>query len=316
MEVLVVGAGVIGTVYGAVLADAGHRVSVLRHGPRTDEIAQRGLVAVDLTANLGQQAQSEQTMAAAVAVVDDASAETYDLVLVAVWATHADSAEPAVRALRGHPVVAYLGNTIDPAAEPAADLGGTKRATYRVFPGIGGALEGGVVRFVRIGQQPTTFPRSHEPQLADLEDALVAHGFAVAHTDDMAGWLAHHAVFIAAIASSLRTHGDDAAALASDPAGLDLMCRAMEEGFDSLRSRGVGGLPRNLRVLHTPLLRPVARRYWAHTMASELGERCFAAHARHARPEMDALAQWVLSTVAGTLDTGHLRRLLTTAIDI
>ena len=35
MRVLIVGAGVIGTVYGAHLGAAGHAVSVLRHPPRT-----------------------------------------------------------------------------------------------------------------------------------------------------------------------------------------------------------------------------------------------------------------------------------------
>ena len=39
MKVLVVGTGVIGTVHGAHLAAAGNTVSVLSHGPRTDEVA-------------------------------------------------------------------------------------------------------------------------------------------------------------------------------------------------------------------------------------------------------------------------------------
>lgn len=39
MKVLVVGAGVIGTVYGAHLAAARNTVSVLSHGARTDEVA-------------------------------------------------------------------------------------------------------------------------------------------------------------------------------------------------------------------------------------------------------------------------------------
>ena len=39
MKVLIVGAGVIGTVYGAHLAAAGNTVSVLSHGVRTEEVA-------------------------------------------------------------------------------------------------------------------------------------------------------------------------------------------------------------------------------------------------------------------------------------
>ena len=38
MKMLVVGASVIGTVYGAHVAAAGSKVSVLSHGPRTSEM--------------------------------------------------------------------------------------------------------------------------------------------------------------------------------------------------------------------------------------------------------------------------------------
>ncbi len=48
MKMLIVGAGVIGTVYGAHLAAAGNQVSVLRHGRRTDEVASGGLCARDV----------------------------------------------------------------------------------------------------------------------------------------------------------------------------------------------------------------------------------------------------------------------------
>ena len=72
MRVLVIGAGVIGTVYGAQLAAAGHPVSVLRHGPRTDEVARLGLVARDVVDHTSQTAPVE--------LVPEAGAGSYDLV--------------------------------------------------------------------------------------------------------------------------------------------------------------------------------------------------------------------------------------------
>jgi ketopantoate reductase len=39
MQILIIGAGVIGTVYGAQLGAAGNEVSVLAHGSRTDAVA-------------------------------------------------------------------------------------------------------------------------------------------------------------------------------------------------------------------------------------------------------------------------------------
>ena len=53
MDVLIVGAGVIGTVYGAHLGAAGHAVSVLSHPPRTGEmeraLRQRGFAVQAVT---------------------------------------------------------------------------------------------------------------------------------------------------------------------------------------------------------------------------------------------------------------------------
>jgi 2-dehydropantoate 2-reductase len=300
VDVLVIGAGVIGTVYGANLSDAGHRVAMLRHGPRTDQIAELGLIAVDQTNS------TERTLRAPVMLVDDAGGAAYDLVLVAVWATNHDYLDDALRSLRGEPVVLHLGNRLDPTTGRTSPVG----TAVWGFPGIGGSLRDGRVEYVRIAQQPTTLSRGGGPRVHAFEAAITAHGFAVGHTDDIAGWLAYHSVFIAAVASALGRCGDDAVALSRDRATLTLMCRAIEEGFAALRARGVGGLPRNLRVLHTPLLRPIAIRYWSRTMRSPMGERCFAAHSRHARTEMNALAHATLTRIEGRSNTDHLRRLL------
>jgi hypothetical protein len=75
------------------------------------------------------------------------------------------------------------------------------------------------------------------------------------------------------------------------------MCRAITGAFVALRTSGTAGLPRNLAVLHGPLLRPVAVRYWARTMRSPMGELCFAAHCRHAEAEMRALGQDVAARI-------------------
>jgi len=78
---------------------------------------------------------------------------------------------------------------------------------------------------------------------------------------------------------------------------MTLMCRAIEEGFLALRRERVQGLPRNLRVLHLWLPDAFAIRYWWRTMRSPIGESSFAAHARHAQPEIRALADAVLDRI-------------------
>jgi 2-dehydropantoate 2-reductase len=161
-------------------------------------------------------------------------------------------------------------------------------------------MTGTTANYVRIRQQPTALQDVADPRLAQLEAALASQGFAVQRVADMDGWLVYHAAFVACIAAALYRCGTDPVRLAADRKTLVLMCQAITEAFAALRASGLAGLPRNLAVLHTPLLRPVAVRYWARTMRSPMGELCFAAHSRHAEGEMRALGGDVTARIPGS----------------
>ena len=288
VKMLIVGAGVIGTVYGARLAAAGNSVCVLSHGPRTGEVALRGLRARDV--------QGGTRTDAAAAVVQDLSGE-YDIVLVAVRRDQLASACARLGALTGRPAIVFFGN--NPAGRSAVP-GNLPGDVYLGFPGIGGVLAGEVASYVRIRQQPTALQQAADPRLAALESALSNCGFAVRRVTDMDGWLAYHAAFVACITAALYRCGTDPRRLAADRLALTLMCQAITEAFAALRASGAGGLPLNLAVLHKPLLRMIAVRYWARTMRSPMGELCFAGHARHAEAEMRAIARDVRARVPGS----------------
>lgn len=289
MTALIVGAGVVGTVYGAHLAAAGNSVQVLSHGPRTDEVAAGGLRAREVTGPGLAEAET--------AVVPEASGGHYDLVLVAVRRDQLVSACARLTGLTGKPAIVFLGNNPAGRAGLPAGLPGH---VYLGFPGIGGVLTGGTAAYVRIRQQPTALPETSDPRLAALESALTSRGFAVQRVADMDGWLVYHAAFVACICAALYRCGTDPVRLAADRVTLTLMCRAITEAFAALRASGTAGLPRNLAVLHSPLLRGVAVRYWARTMRSPMGELCFAAHARHAEAEMRALGRDVEARITGS----------------
>jgi len=287
MKILIVGAGVIGTVYGAHLAAAGNQVSVLSHGRRTDEVAAGGLCAYDLLDGGRVRAEAE--------VVPDADGD-YDVVLVAVRRDQLASACAGLAVLAGKPAVVFFGN--NPAGRPAIP-GDVHGDVYLGFPGVGGVMAGGTAEYVRIRQQPTAFPKESDPRLAALEATLSGRGFGVQRVTDMDGWLVYHAAFVACVAAALYRCGTDPIRLAADRATLTLMCRAITGAFAGLRADGTAGLPRNLAVLHSPALRAVAVRYWARTMRSPMGELAFAAHSRHAEAEMRALGRDVAARITG-----------------
>ena len=288
VKILIVGAGVIGTVYGAHLAAAGNVVCVLSHGPRTDEVAVSGLRASN--------ADGGRRIYAGATVVADASG-LYNIVLVAVRRDQLASACAGLTALTGMPAIVFFGN--NPAGRSAIP-GNLPGDVYLGFPGIGGVLTGEIASYVRIRQQPTALQQAADPRLAALQSALSGCGFAVRRVTDMDGWLAYHAAFVACITAALYRCGTDPSRLAADRQTLTLMCQAITEVFAALRESGVAGLPRNLAVLHQPMLRTIAVRYWARTMRSPMGELCFAAHARHAEAEMRALARDVQARVPGS----------------
>jgi 2-dehydropantoate 2-reductase len=204
----------------------------------------------------------------------------------------------------------FLGN--NPAGRAATD--GRFPGDVRLgFPGVGGVLRDGTADYVRIRQQPTALEEAADPRLDEFESALHGRGFRVQRVDDMDGWLIHHAAFVACVAAALQRCGTDPARLATDRVTLRVMCGAVTEAFSALRRAGTGGQPGSLALLHSPLLRPLAVRYWAATMRSPRGELYFAAHCRHAGPEMCDLAAQVIQRLAGASRTGELRQLLSPA---
>jgi 2-dehydropantoate 2-reductase len=295
MKVLIAGAGVIGTVYGAQLAAAGATVSVLSHGPRTDAVADAGLSARDVLGG-GQ-------VDAAVPVVPDASGD-YDIVLVTVQREQLAAACAGLASLAGKPAIVFFGNNPAGHAGLPGDLPGD---VYLGFPGVGGTMVDGIAEYAPVRQQPTALQQAPDPRLGALASALSSRGLAVQRIRDMDGWLAYHAAFVGCIAALYRC-GNDPARLAADRATLTLMCQAITDAFAALRAGGTAGLPRNLAVLHAAILRPVAVRYWAKAMRSPMGELCFAAHCRHADTEMRALGRDTAARTTGSRAMAELLR--------
>lgn len=179
------------------------------------------------------------------------------------------------------------------------------------FPGVGGTMAGAAARYVKIPQQPTALEASEDPRLAEVAAVLKSCGFAIRRVSEMDGWLAFHAVFVACVCAALYHCETNPVRLAGDRSERKLMCHAITDGFRALRADHVGGLPKNLAILHNRFLTPIASLYWAHAMRTRLGELAFAAHARHAESEMRALAHDVLLRLASDERTKELQRLLT-----
>jgi 2-dehydropantoate 2-reductase len=288
VRILVVGAGVIGSVYAGHLLEAGHSVAVCARGQRLAELRECGLVLVD--AYTGQCKTRE---VAAVSTPDTSSA--YDLVLVAVRRDQMLSAAPLVSNLKAD--VVFFGNAAGLTAE-LTDAVGTR--TLFGFPAAAGLRDGAVVRYVLIRQQKTMLADGYHrrsPRVKALARMFRSAGFPTAINTDAEAWLVAHAAFIVPIAFALYRVDVDPHRLAANDPLLTTMVRATKQALRALQSAGNTAIPRNLRALYLLMPEQFAVRYWRNTLAGPRGQLWFAAHTRAAPEEMASLAGVLRSVV-------------------
>jgi 2-dehydropantoate 2-reductase len=283
MKVLVYGAGVIGTLYAARLQGAGHEVTVLSRGSRLEDIQRHGLILEDV--------RTGTRSVTRVAVVGELLAkDSFDMALVAVRRDQLSGVMPALAANDNIPLFLFLLN--NPSGSAAVvDVIGPDRVLLG-FPGAGGAMEGHVVRYVMIAQQPTTIGEPSGMRTARLQtllELLHACGFKVRIDDDMDAWLMAHAFFVTSVSGAIYLAGGHCRELSRSPALLKLMVDGTREGFSAVRVLGQPVHPFALKVLFTWMPRAFAVYYWRRFFSREIAEFIFARHACSSVAEMQAL---------------------------
>jgi 2-dehydropantoate 2-reductase len=293
VRILVLGAGVIGSVYAGRLLEAGHHVAILARGPRLTDLQTRGLVLED--------AESKQRVELPVTALDaPRGEERYDLVVVAVRAEQLPATLPILTRLADDSDVLFFGNAAGRTRGLAEALG--DRALFG-FPAAGGFREGAVIRYELIRRQQTTLGERSgalSTRVRRLRDLFSGAGFPTTITANIDGWLLGHAAFVVPMAFALYRVDTDAARLACDPGALRLMVRATRQSFQALRAAGAAEIPTNLTFLYLRMPEWFAVRYWRGVLASPRGELWFAAHTRVAVEEMTSLGDELRAAVHRT----------------
>jgi 2-dehydropantoate 2-reductase len=284
MEVLVYGAGVIGTLYAARLQSGGHRVTVLARGQRLEDVRRYGLVLEDVLTGFRSSTR--------VAATDHLGSEDrYDLALIIVRRNQLSSIMPQLAANHRVPTLLFMLNNPAGSAELSRVLG--QNRVLLGFPGAGGTRDGHVVHYAMIPQQPTMLGEpggKRTPSLHGVARALRTSGLRVRLARNMDAWLKAHAFFVTAVTGAIYLAGGDSRRLAGEDAVLALMADGVREGFAAMHTLGLPVMPFALKVLFSWLPRNFATRYWRRYFASEMGDYVFARHARIAFEEMQRLA--------------------------
>jgi 2-dehydropantoate 2-reductase len=240
-RILVVGAGVNGSICAAELHNAGVDVTVLARGKRYEELCKDGII----IENPIRKTRSV-TKVPTISVLK--SDDRYDYVLVVVRKNQVCDLLP-ILAENQSPAVVFMVNNPSGPDEWVAALG-----TERVMLGFafgGGKRDGNVIRAIR-GGSPTPFGEvdgAVTPRLLRLVCILRKAGLKARVEKEMTDWLATHAALVAPFAVLAMKHGCNTYELAKARDDVRLLVDAMRETVQVLRATGRHVIPRSNAVL-------------------------------------------------------------------
>jgi 2-dehydropantoate 2-reductase len=306
MNILVYGAGVLGSIFAARLRKGGHEVSLLARGQRLADLREYGIVLID---DLSGERQECRVNLVETLAPDDA----YDLILVIMRKNQVADVLPILAANKHTPTVAFLGNN---AAGPDAYVNALGSARVLIgFAGAGGGRDGYIIRHVRgTNAKPASLyigelDGQTTPRLCAIVAAFEQAGFRVHISPNMDAWLKTHAALVSPMADALMLARGDNYRLARTRDGIVLMIRAIRECFAALRALGIPVLPRQLALM-ARLPEPILVALLTLFMNTRAAEIALARHANAARDEMRTFADELNVLVARSgVPTPNLDRL-------
>jgi 2-dehydropantoate 2-reductase len=285
MSILFVGAGVIGSIYAAKMAHAGHDITVLARGKRLENIRQPGIVLKNDTSGqrMVMRVKTRETLG---------GEEAYDLIIVAVRSDQVGSILPVLAADKKSPAILFMVNN-PMGYEKWIEAVGRKR-TLIGFPGAGGGIKGAVVNYTLVPgwMQPTTIGEldgAITPRVKRISAVMISAGFPVSICENMDAWQKYHVAFITPCSFAIYHALNKGRKLSESKESVILMEKGIQEGFRVLRSLGVPVTPAKLKALELIPERVLIKviLWWAGTRQFDM---VAVRHSLNAKEEMEVLA--------------------------
>jgi 2-dehydropantoate 2-reductase len=291
-RILVVGAGVNGSVCASRLFECGVDVTVLVRGKRLAEVESNGIVIENAFSHKRRVAQVR-------AIGELAPEDTYDYILVVVRRNQVAELLPTLAA-NTSPNVVFMNNNLNGPAEIVAALGSQRPMLGFVF--AGGKRDGDLIR--AIGPFDHSLVRTPfgeidgtvTPRLKRLVNLLNRAGLRAKVSTQIVDYLATHAAGVAAMTPLAIKYRNDFKALARSPEEIKLMAAAMRETIPLLKVLGHKIVPAGQQVL--AIMPAFVLAFLLRLLCnSKFGEVGAAWHAQQAPDELLALADDLRSAV-------------------
>jgi 2-dehydropantoate 2-reductase len=283
LRILVIGAGVNGSVVAAELHRAGYDVTVLARGKRFEELVARGIEIEDPLKDIKTVTK--------VPVIDRLVPEdVYEYILVVVRKNQAGDILPVLRQNQS-PTVVFMVNTALGPDEWVASLGATRVMLGFVF--AGGRREGSLIRAMRTKGRASPFGEANgatTERLRKLVNIFNRAGLKAKAIPNMPDWLVTHAALVVPLAMLVLKHRCDTYALARSREDMRRLANAMHETIAVVRATGRRIVPTSAAILDV-LPRFVVAKIFRALLSSRVGEIGAGWHCSQAPDEMLQLAR-------------------------
>ena len=276
MRILIFGAGVIGSLYGAILAEAGYDVSVYARGCRLECLTRDGLL----------YKRKGKIRKAPVRVLSKLEAkDCYDLILLTV---RENQLHAALEELRQNvsPTIVTMVNSLETYDSWEAICGAGR--IIPAFPGAGGGFDGNVLDAALTPRliQPTTFGKTGGRE-KDLARVLHRAKIPCQIVPDMHAWQLCHLAMVVPIADAYYEAADPEHA-GRDAAIMRKTAKQIRDNLDAIAARKIRLSPGKMqafRLLPTPLVGWIL----GFVFQSSFGDRFMYRHSMKAPDEMRQL---------------------------
>ena len=276
MRILIFGAGVIGSLYGALFAEAGYDVSVYARGRRLESLTQDGLL---------YKGKGKIRKAPIKLLLKIEPGDRYDLVFLAV---RENQLHTALEELRQNysPTIVTMVNSLETYDQWEAICGAGR--IIPAFPGAGGGFDGSVLdasltlRLI----QPTTFGKK-EGREKELSRVLRKAKIPYQIVPNMHAWQLCHMAMVVPIADAYY-EAEDPENAGKNAALMRKTARQIRNNLDAIAARKIRLSPGKMQVFRA-LPVPLVGWILGLVFQSSFGDRFMYRHSMKAPDEMAKL---------------------------
>jgi 2-dehydropantoate 2-reductase len=282
-KILIIGAGVIGSIYAVNLSNAGYSVTMVARASRLAELQENGLLFHNSKTNNIDKAEVK-----VINIISDY--DIYDYIFVTVRYEHIDNVLLEIKSNFSQNVVTMINNPLG--YDKWEQILGKGRI-IPAFPGAGGKIDKGVLHYKLTTKliQSTTFGElsgDKSARIMELYDILKSSGFLVSICSNMDAWQKSHLAMVLPMANAIYFDGGDNYSTARNRQAIHNMSLSLKENFNFLKSIGIIITPAKLNIFRicpvcflSLFLKLLYRTKFAQVLISN--------HANKARHEMNLL---------------------------